>query len=208
MASVTELLRRSRRKLLPHWLDRLPEIFASAREGRILHLGAGRTPIPGATAVDVNVETQPDVVWDLDRTPWPFDDSIFDGVVAFSVLEHLENFLGAMAEVHRVSKGGAVISILVPHFSSGAAFADPTHRQHLSVRSCDYFILGTSLERQYGFYVPFRFELLNRYVHLQGGLRYLPGAEWIASQHSEFWEDYLCYCLRGGGIFWQLRVKK
>jgi SAM-dependent methyltransferase len=196
------------RSLLPHWLDLWPEIAASAGKGKVVHLGSGRTPLPGATTVDINVEMDPDVVWDLNRTPWPFEEGTFDGVVALSILEHLNDFLGVMAEIHRISKAGAVTSILVPHFSSGAAFVDPTHRQRLSARSCDYFIPGTALEREYGFYVPFRFELVERYVHLQGGLRYLPGAEWIAGRYSSFWEDYLCYLLRGGGVFWQLRAIK
>lgn len=148
------------------------------------------------------------MVCDLNQVPWPFADDTFDGLVALSVLEHLDDFLGVMAEIHRISKPGAIASILVPHFSSAAAFVDPTHKQFLSARSCDYFIRGTELENEYGFYVPYRFELVIRHVHLQGGLRYFPGAEWLADRYPTFWEDYLCQFLRGGGVFWQLRAMK
>ena len=67
---------------------------------------------------------------------------------------------------------------------------------------------GTALEREYGFYVPYRFTLERRFVDLAPGLRFIPGALWLAGTHTAFWEDYLCYVLRGSGIFWQLKVVK
>ena len=202
------MLKTIRRRVLPHWTDYWPAIVASAQNRKVLYLGAGATPLPGAISVDINPRTSPDVICDLNRFPWPFADDQFDGLVALSILEHLDDFFGVMAEIHRISKPGAISSILVPHFSSAAAFVDPTHKQFLSARSCDYFICGTELEKEYGFYVPYRFELLIRHVNLQGVLRYIPGAEWIASRYPAFWEDYLCQLLRGGGVFWQLQAMK
>ena len=202
------MLKEFRRRVLPHWTDHWSSIVAQAQSGIVLHLGAGRSPLSGAVTVDIVPETGPDVLCDLNEFPWPFAEDTFDAVVAISILEHLRDFLGTMAEIHRISKSGAVTSILVPHFSSASAFVDPSHQQLLSARSCDYFVLGTALESEYGHYVPYRFDLVVRYVHLQGGLRYLPGAEWIAGHYPAFWEDYLCQFLRGGGIFWQLRTVK
>lgn len=202
------LVRKLRRRVLPNWTDRWPEIVASTQSGKVAHLGSGQSPLTGSVTVDINETTNPDVLCDLNRTPWPLEDNAFDGVVAISILEHLDDFLAVMAEIHRITKHGAVTSILVPHFSAAGAFVDPTHRQHLSGRSCDYFIEGTPMEREFGFYVPFRFALVRRYVHVNGVLRYLPGAEWLATNRTAFWEDYLCFVLRGGGIFWQLRTIK
>ena len=202
------VLRALRQKVLPHWTDLWPEMVASAQKGKVLHLGPGRSPLPGAVTTDINPSTKPDMVYDLNLKPWPFKDSTFDGVVALSILEHLDDFLGVMAEIHRVSKAGAVTSMLVPHFSSISAFTDPTHKQRLSALSCDYFISGSELEREYGFYVPFRFQLVRRYIHLQGGFRYIPGAEWFAGHYPVYWEAYLCYLVRGSGVFWQLRAVK
>lgn len=202
------LLRALRRWVLPNWTDHWPEILASVESGLVLHLGAGHSPLAGAVTTDINPATTPNVICDLNQALWPFADDSFDGVVALSVLEHLDDFLGTMSQIHRISRAGAVTSILVPHFSDAAAFVDPTHRQFFSARSCDYFIHGTEVEGEYGFYVPYRFALVARHVHLQGGLRYLPGAEWFARRYPAFWENYLCQLLRGGGIFWQLRTIK
>jgi SAM-dependent methyltransferase len=202
------MLRRLRRVLLPHWTDSWPEVAARAKKVPTLHLGAGHAPLAGAVTVDANPDTKPTVVWNLNRFPWPFDGNSFDEVIALNILEHLDDFLAAMGEIHRICRPDARVTILVPHFSSGALFVDPTHRQFLSARSCDYFISGTQLEKEYGFYVNFRFQLERRFVGLTGGLRYLPGAGWLARRCTEFWENYLCYALRGGAIFWQLRSIK
>ena len=202
------MLRALRRKLLPHWTDYWPAIAGATQREQVLHLGPGPHSLPGAISADINPAVRPNFVWDLNQRPWPFADDSFEQVIAINVLEHLKDFLGAMAEIHRISKAGAVTSILVPHFSSAAAFVDPTHRQLFSARSCDYFIPGTELESEYGFYVTYRFLLQRQRVHLFGALRYIPGAEWIANQAPAFWENYLCQILRGGGVFWQLQALK
>lgn len=202
------MLRKLRRRLYPHWTDDWTDLLREAETKTVLHLGAGMKPMPGAIAVDINVNTKPTVAFDLNQTPWPFGANTFDGVVAISVLEHLDDFLSVMAEMHRVLKDEGTASILVPHFSSAASSVDPTHRQQLSARSCDYFIRGTALESEYGFYVPFRFDLVKRRVQLQGWLRYIPGVERLLARSPAWWEDHLCYVVRGSGIFWQLRAVK
>jgi SAM-dependent methyltransferase len=202
------MLRRLRKQLLSHWTDIWPEIVVCANTTPALHLGCGLSPLAGATTVDLNPAVRPDVVWDLNKIPWPFFDNGFETVVALSIIEHLDDFLGVMGEIHRVTRRGAMVNILVPHFSSGATFVDPTHKQRLSARSCDYFIEGAEIAKLYGFYVPYRFELVRCFVDLAPAYRYLPGAAWLAQRHTSLWEDYFCYVLRGGGIFWQLKVVK
>lgn len=202
------MLRALRRKVLPHWTDVWPEIEARARTVPTLHLGSGFSPLAGATTVDLNPTTKPSVVWNLNQTPWPFADASFEQVVALSIVEHLDDFLAVMGEIHRVCRPRAQVDILVPHFSSAAACVDPTHKQRLSARSCDYVISGTQIEQVYGFYVPYRFTLERRFVDLSPGLRFIPAAAWLANRRTAFWEEYLCYMLRGSGIFWQLRVVK
>jgi SAM-dependent methyltransferase len=201
-------LRRLRKYFWAHWTDVWPEVVAQVETMPTLHLGSGFAPIAGATTVDLNPAARPHVIWDLNKRPWPFADNSFEIVVALNIVEHLDDFLSVMGEIHRVARPGAMVNILVPHFSSGAAFVDPTHKQHLSARSCDYFIEGSSIEKDYGYYVPYRYELVRCFVELAPAYRYLPGAAWLARHHTALWEDYLCYVLRGAGIFWQLKVVK
>ena len=120
---------------------------------RVLNLGSGLKPIPGAVNLDVTSTTQPDVVHDLNEAPWPFDADSFDEVYANDVIEHLDNILLTMEEIHRVSRAGAVIRITVPHFSSANAFTDPTHRHYFGFFSFHYF----TGENAFPFYTAAKF---------------------------------------------------
>lgn len=119
----------------------------------ILHLGAGKKYRPEAVNVDRVAATKPDVVHDLDVTPWPLPDGHFREVWAYDVIEHLADVVRAMEEVHRVCAAGAVVRVTVPHYSCANAFTDPTHRHYFSSASFDYF----TGESEFGFYTDRRF---------------------------------------------------
>lgn len=120
---------------------------------RILHLGCGLKRIDGAVNVDLREITGPDVVHNLDRRPWPFEDEAFDEVIAYDVIEHLEDIVATMEEIHRVSTDGAVVKLTVPHFSCANTFIDITHRHCFSWFSFHYF----TGENEFPFYTAARF---------------------------------------------------
>lgn len=93
----------------------------------------------GAVNVDISPDVGADVVHDLASIPWPLPSDTFREVQAFDVIEHLDDILRSMEEIHRVCKPGARVHITVPHFSSANAFTDPTHRHQFSCFSFDYF---------------------------------------------------------------------
>jgi len=68
--------------------------------GSILDLGSGNVGLADTT-VDVNEDTEPDVVHDLDEFPYPFDEDEFDTCWLIHVLEHLENPDRALEEAKR-----------------------------------------------------------------------------------------------------------
>lgn len=201
-------MRRLRRTLIPMWQDIWPDIISRSERELTIQLGCGVSKMKHAVNVDMNPATCPDVLCDLDCTPYPFKDDSFDMVVALSVLEHLKDFLSVMGEIHRISKDGASIYILVPHFSSAAAFVDPTHRVHLSAKSCDYFVTGSEIEKNYGFYRSYRYKMVRRYIDLAGVFNYVPPLRWFVQRYPTFWENHLCFLIRGTGIFWELKVIK
>jgi SAM-dependent methyltransferase len=121
-----------------------------------LNLGCGRKYLPEAVNLDFNPETRPDVVHDLNRLPWPLPDDHFREVLAYDVIEHLDDFVPVMEEIHRVCRDKAVVRIAVPHFSSPEAYTDPTHRRYFGYLSFDY-VTG---EHEIEFYTRVRFKKL------------------------------------------------
>jgi len=108
----------------------------------------------GALNVDMSPDVGADVVHDLSSMPWPLPSNEFREVFAHDVIEHLDHIVGAMEEIHRVCRPGALVHITVPHFSSANAYTDPTHRHQFSCFSFDYFGAGHDL----AFYSRARFE--------------------------------------------------
>jgi SAM-dependent methyltransferase len=206
---MRQILRYLRRRFVPVWVDAWQGILKNSEECVTAQFGSGiATKLPNAINVDINMVTKPDVICDLNAKSFPFKTNSFEMVVAISILEHLDDFFSVMGEIHRISKPGASVHILVPHFSSAGAFVDPTHCQFISARTCDYFIDGTDIEREYGFYIPYRFRLKKRHVELSGIWNYIPLLRWLAEKHTAFWEEHLCYIFRGSGVYWELEVDK
>jgi SAM-dependent methyltransferase len=126
----------------------------------VLNLGCGRRKIDGAVNVDISTRVGADLVHDLSVLPWPLPSNAFREVHAQDVIEHIDDTLGVMQEIHRVCSGGARVHIVVPHFSSANAFTDPTHRRHFSAFSFDYFDPSHAL----GFYSQAHFKRVRRQI--------------------------------------------
>jgi SAM-dependent methyltransferase len=112
---------------------------------RALNLGSGAKRLDGAVNLDVTSATGPDVVHNLNQYPWPFGDNRFDTLTAFDVVEHLDDIVAAMSEIHRICTPGAMVHLTVPHFSSDGAYTDPTHRHYFGAFTFHYFSEGHAL---------------------------------------------------------------
>ncbi|MGC3970932.1 MAG: hypothetical protein QM775_27440 [Pirellulales bacterium] len=112
----------------------------------VLHLGSGKKHQSDAYNVDLVASTNPDLVHDLDVLPWPMPDDHFREVRAYDVIEHLDDVVATMNEIHRVCRHGAVVKITVPHFSCANAFTDITHRHYFSAASFDYFTRDSAFD--------------------------------------------------------------
>lgn len=119
-----------------------------------LNLGSGRRHHPGF----VNVDHQPgpgvDVVANLDdcaRTKLPFDDDSVDEFLLSHVLEHIRDSLALMAELHRIARAGAKLTIRVPHGASDDAWEDPTHVRAYFPGSFSYFSQPYYWRADYGY---------------------------------------------------------
>lgn len=182
---------------------------------KILDLGCGKLKHPGAVGIDSNPNTDADVIHDLDSTPYPFEDDSFDVIVARHVLEHLERPLDVLSELHRISRDGALIHIVTPHFSSSTSWSDPTHKHHFTSRSFDYL----TDESQWNFYSDARFVIEQRaltlgLVRLPGGkvlpLPKLLGIEWLVNRGVDAFERWWAFTAPVGprDLHLRLRVTK
>jgi len=106
---------------------------------KALDLGCGNRKRPGTIGIDINPDTDADIVHNLNQFPYPFKDSEFDEIYADNVIEHLDDALKVMEELHRISKPGGVVKVIVPYFRAKWAFIDPTHRHFFTVDSFSYF---------------------------------------------------------------------
>ncbi len=114
------------------------EVRPAHRELLRINIGSGRRRLPGFLSVDNNANAgDVDVVHDLERLPWPFEESSVGEVVMDHALEHLEDTMGVVQELHRICADGAQITIRVPHFS--CAWNHPGHKRAIGVGLFNHF---------------------------------------------------------------------
>ena len=96
-----------------------------------LNLGCGEVKHDGYINVDKYDVFEPDVIQDLEKFPWAFEDNSVDEIIMHHVLEHLgqttEEYMNILAELHRICKPDAPIEIFVPHPHHFTFIGDPTH---------------------------------------------------------------------------------
>jgi predicted SAM-dependent methyltransferase len=107
-----------------------------------LNLGCGKDIKKGWINLDFVKNNGVNIVWDINKFPWPFEDNELDQVFASHVLEHVESLEKVMKEIKRVCKNNAKIIIRVPHFSCGVSYRDPTHKRLFSYFTFQYFEKG------------------------------------------------------------------
>ncbi len=106
----------------------------------VLDFGCSTNKTEKALGVDIDIANQPDLVFDLNKFPYPLKESIADKVVAKHILEHLKDLYGIFREVHRVLKKDGDFIIEVPHFSSRVAYSEPEHNRFYSYFMFDKLI--------------------------------------------------------------------
>jgi SAM-dependent methyltransferase len=104
-----------------------------------LDIGCGRSKFAGTLGVDVVPVKGVDIAADLSKG-LPFADGSVDAIYTSHTLEHMPDFIGAMEEIWRVCKDGALVNIWVPHASCPfSTWIDPTHRRGLTIETFSYF---------------------------------------------------------------------
>jgi SAM-dependent methyltransferase len=168
---------------------------------RRLNLGCGLRKRPDCWNVDLRGE--PDLVWDLDRRPWPLPRNHFEHIYAFDVVEHVASVQDFVEEAHALLAPGGILEITTPHFSCANSFTDPTHRHHLGYFSFDYFTDAS----QWSFYSQVRFEVAERILvfHQRRPDRLVAR---FANRHPQIWEQRFAWLWPAWFLIFKLRAVK
>lgn len=178
-----------------------------AQSRHVLDLGCGRNKAPGSIGLDVNPDaTGTDVLADINGY-LPFQDASFDEVRAVHVIEHARDILRTMAEIHRVSRPGAEVYLVTPHYSDANSWRDPTHRWHLNSYSFRFWTTE-GLHHTRHWYT--RLELREVWLHIEfARIWKWAGIQWLVNRFEwfrRFWEFYLCFVIRGKQMEFKFEV--
>jgi hypothetical protein len=103
-----------------------------------LDLGEGRKH-PDSLRFEPCPGPQTDVLADLEAG-LPLGDSVVDEMETGHALAHTADFVGALEEVWRVCKPGALVHVRLPHATSvWAASRDPRHQRLYTIETFEYF---------------------------------------------------------------------
>lgn len=106
-----------------------------------LDLGCGRHKKEGMLGVDIAPLEGVDLVLDLRKTPWPWENDSVDYIYSHHTLEHFnpENFVKVMNEAYRVLKPGSFFEIIVPLYPSDSAMQDFDHKMYFTTETFGRF---------------------------------------------------------------------
>lgn len=128
-----------------------------------LNLGAGNIIKEGYINHDIVELEGIDCVHDLNIFPWPWEDNSFDLILAFDVIEHLDDFMNVMNEIHRVLKKDGHCLLQVPYWNSWGAIADPTHKKNFNEFTFQFLDPNSKFNQERHYYSNTRFEILEEY---------------------------------------------
>lgn len=160
-------------------------IGAGSRREKILYMPGESADWDHLVTLDINPDHNPDVVWDLNNRPLPFEDNTFDSIRAFEVLEHLgqqgdwRGFFSEWSEWWRILRPGGYMIGTSPHWASPWCWGDPGHTRVIS-SECLTFLCQPQYDEQVGktpmtdyrFCYQADFDFIHSQVHENGTYSY------------------------------------
>ncbi|MEI6079326.1 MAG: class I SAM-dependent methyltransferase [bacterium] len=158
---------------------------------KILDVGCGDAKVKGAIGIDCAKLPDVDVVHDLSKYPWPFEDNSFDEIYMNNIIEHLPNTIKVMEEVHRILKKGGLLRIQVVYWNHMHSVSDPQHVTFFSEHSWDFFT-----GKRKGYYTNFKFDMVElNYIYDEYAKKFFR-SEWLMKRLAYF----LCNVKQGMNV--------
>ncbi len=158
-------------------------------------LGCGKDKIRGAIGIDINPDSDADIILDIEKEPIPLKNHSVDRVWAKQFIEHFENPIPILKEVCRILRDRGEIVIEVPHYSYYVSHG-LGHRHYYSyhevvrmlTRDCGMEIVKAEIT----FYKTFR----------------MFGIKWLANKSPENYERFWAYLFPAENIKAIARIRK
>jgi SAM-dependent methyltransferase len=176
-----------------------------------LNLGCGLDIKKDWINLDSVEEEGVDLVWNLDKFPYPFKDNEFDVILMRGIIEHLTDPKRTIEEIWRISRDKAVIFIDAPHFSNWQAWGDITHKRPFNHTSLFAFSSKPS-HRGSSSLLNKRKEIFHIGSKIKiGKIKKLLGIEAVVNLHNVtrgIYERNFCFLLPASNIEFTLRTIK
>ena len=180
--------------------------------GLKVQLGCGNDKKAGFINIDNSPLVHPDLIANLEDENCLslFRDNSVDEIIANHVLEHINNFIPLVKEMHRVCKRGAKIYIRVPFYAGWGQWNDPTHVRFFSLYTFDYFN-PSIYSHECGISSKSKpmFDIEVKLNYAIGRLSFL---NWIMNPLINLWQDFyvrfLAFIIPASEIRYELKVLK
>ena len=131
-------------------------------KGIKIDLGCGEKKQEGFFGIDILKLPGVDLIWDLEKTPYPLPPNCASLMLASHIVEHINphkgKFIEVMNEWWRLAKVGGQLMIATPYAGSFGYYQDPTHCNPCNEATWSYFDPETDPQtdpdRLWGFYKP------------------------------------------------------
>lgn len=158
-----------------------------------LNLGCGKDIRKDCLNVDFEKFKGVDMMYDLNKVPYPFKKNSFNEIIMINILEHLNDPYAIMKEIHRIAKPDAIIRIRTPHFSSNNAWGDLQHKRGFNT---DTFKNDNMKDL---------FEIKNQEITLPIWRFFIKP---LVKMHPQFYERHFAYIFPALDLVAELRAKK
>jgi len=104
---------------------------------RVLDLGCGTDKFKGdegdiVIGIDIHRFKGVDIVYDLNKNPYPYESNSIDRIIMDDILEHLEKPIDVLRECHRILKKNGILKVKVVYWSHKYSSSDFTHLHSFS----------------------------------------------------------------------------
>jgi len=162
------------------------------KELKRVDLACGQSKKSGYIGIDRIAETNVDIVHDLNKFPWPFEDNSVYEFFCSHYVEHCPDLVRFMEEVYRCLMPDGTIEIFAPFYTSVRAWQDPTHVRGITDITFLYFSQEKSKEMKVDHYTgKCNFEVVARKFILndEWASRSLEAQQWAARHYVNVVDD-------------------